>query len=146
MSGFVGILRSINTLLTCGLSLLGFFIISAVSAVGAAIILFEKADDFPIRFIRRLLSFPLKIVHPKLGEVFDCPVCLGFWTALFCDLFLLAITGGSYFLWPLTGFAAMGIIWLIYTHFDLRDQMWQRILESAKESSQDKGYKQDGGE
>lgn len=89
------------------------FWISLFTAFGLAIILVEKGEDWPILiFIPKIKSF-LHSIHEKMPEMLNCTVCSAFWTSLLTDSFLYIITG-SYFLWPLTGFAASGLSWIIY--------------------------------
>ncbi len=93
--------------------ILSYFLISLISSIGLSILLVEKGQEWPLFLIvspiRRLISF----IYSKAGEVFDCTVCCSFWCALIIDLFMLYISSGSYFLWPITGFAASGISWFI---------------------------------
>lgn len=81
----------------------------------------EKGDDGPVSIIVRPLRSLLSRIHPKFGDLFDCTVCMSFWTALIVDFSLFIITGGLYFLWPLTGFAAAGLVWLVIQFLNALD-------------------------
>lgn len=98
------------------------FWISILSAIGLAFILVEKSEDWPIVNIRPFIQDMLILIHPKMPSMLDCSVCTAFWAALIIDIFLLVATSGNYFLWPLTGFAASGIIWMFYQLLDTMEQ------------------------
>ena len=102
-----------NTLLISGISILGLYIVSVASSSGLAVLLVEKSDDWPISLVVNPSRNIISRLNSKMGGMFDCTVCMSFWASLLVDAFLFAITGGSYFLWPLTGFAASGFVWLI---------------------------------
>lgn len=73
-----------------------------------ATIIVEKGDDFPIKPIKNIVY---KIVKKLLGDswakVFECTVCMSFWTTLLCEAFLFIFSKN--FTWPVSGFAAAGI-------------------------------------
>ena len=89
------------------------FWVSLISAIGLAILLVEKSEDWPVSVFVSVIKQILSLFHKKLPDMLFCTICTTFWTALLSDLFLLIIIG-NYFLWPLTGFAAAGCVWAIY--------------------------------
>jgi len=89
-------------------------ILAVLAAFGITILLFEKGEDWPVKGIRERLEVFLGLLHPKAREMFDCPVCTSFWAALVVDFGLFILTGGVYFFWPISGFAACGFTWMIY--------------------------------
>lgn len=104
-----------------GVSLLGLFVIALLSSFGLAVLLVEKGDDWPMLLFVHPLKRLLSKIHPKMGELLDCTVCTSFWTALVVDFSLFLITGGVYFLWPLTGFAVAGLVWLVIQLLNVMD-------------------------
>jgi hypothetical protein len=91
-------------------ALIVFFIISLLSSFGLAVAVVEKGKEWPLRkplfFIRRWIY---RYISKQFEQVFDCTVCMSFWTALIVDSILYFIFG--YFLWPLSGFVALGFTW-----------------------------------
>jgi len=49
-------------------------------------------------------------IHPKLGELVKCPMCLGFWTGCFLSLAWESITGN----FILDGFLSLATCWLLF--------------------------------
>lgn len=105
------------------------FVISLLSAFGLAVLLVEKGNDWPMSIFTSPLRSLLNRINPKLPELLDCTVCMSFWTALVVDFSLFVITGGLYFLWPLTGFAAAGIVWFVVQFLNAVDS----VAEVGKE-------------
>jgi len=99
-----------------------FFLISILSSFGISVLLVEKGDDWPVSKISSFLRKYLSLIHPKFSEMLDCSVCSSFWASFITDLFLFIITGGNYFMWPLTGFAVSGSTWLIYEILSILDK------------------------
>jgi len=100
-----------------------YLIISVLAACGMAIALVEKGDDYPIRKPRLLLkSFIHDKISIKFSQVLDCSVCTSFWTSLFIDITLCVISGGTYFLWPLSGFITVGLVWFIIEFLNAIDK------------------------
>ena len=86
------------------------FIIATLSGIGMATLLVEKGDDFPVRIIRNpLLSLTKTVFGKSWAESFSCTVCMSFWTTLLCEVFMYLHIDAS-FTWPLSGFAASGIV------------------------------------
>lgn len=90
------------------------FWISFLSALCLAFLLVEKDEDWPISVFVPKIKYFLGFIHPKMPEMLTCGVCTAFWSALITDTFLFAVTKGSYFLWPISGFAAAGSAWMFY--------------------------------
>jgi len=114
------------------------FWISILSAIGLALVLVEKSEDWPIVKINPIIEDILKTVHPKMPSMLECSVCTAFWSALVVDIFLLIATSGNYFLWPLTGFAASGIIWMFYQLLDTIEQSDKGEEDEDSEILEDK--------
>jgi hypothetical protein len=49
-------------------------------------------------------------LHPRLGELFCCPMCLGFWTGIFLGITWKSMTGSIVF----DGFLSLSTCWLLY--------------------------------
>jgi hypothetical protein len=99
------------------MELLGLFIISVLSAAGMAIVFVEKRYEWPVRKANLTLKRRLRKIDKRLGKLAECSICLSFWTCLFVDLVVMVlglISGYFYFLWPISGFAASGLVWVIY--------------------------------
>lgn len=93
--------------------MIGYLLATMLIAFGMAVLLVEKADQWPVRPIYlRLKHLVRRLLGRRMGEVFDCTVCLSFWTALIADLCLFMAYG--HFLWPLSGFATAGATWAFY--------------------------------
>jgi hypothetical protein len=89
-------------------------IISVTSSIGMALILVEKRDDFPINKIHgKLESFLSWFLGYEWAAMLSCTVCTSFWTSAVVELYLYWLTDGRHFLWPLTGFATAGILYLV---------------------------------
>lgn len=99
------------------------FIISVFASYGLAVALVEKRSEFPIRPININLRFLLrKIFGRKFAKMLKCTVCTSFWAALVVDLFLLIFIDHDYFLWPISGFAALGLTWTIIEFLNAIDK------------------------
>ena len=89
---------------------------------GAAILIVEKGDIFPIRKPRIIAK---KFLHDhisrKFAKVLDCSTCSSFWISGGVDICLFALSGGTCFLWPLSGFAAAGFTWFIIEYLNAID-------------------------
>lgn len=108
------------------------FWISLLAAIGLAIILVEKGEDWPVLiFIPRVKDF-LRSIHEKLPEMLNCSVCTVFWTSLLTDAFIFIFIG-SYFMWPLTGFAASGLVWVTYQILNTLDNILNAIKADKAE-------------
>jgi hypothetical protein len=85
------------------------FLIATVSGIGMATLMVEKGDDFPVKLIRDPVRAIVRfIAGESWASIFNCTVCMSFWTTLLCELFMyFAMHKG--FTWPLSGFAASGI-------------------------------------
>tara|TARA_B100001778_G_scaffold334491_1_gene346115 strand:+ start:6693 stop:7034 length:342 start_codon:yes stop_codon:yes gene_type:complete len=112
------------------------FWISVISAIGIALILVEKSEDWPISSFIPHIKNTLAVFHEKLPDMLECTICTAFWSALLTDLFLLVATG-SYFLWPLTGFAAAGLVWVTYQLLNALEakDVQQEELEESEENA-----------
>jgi hypothetical protein len=49
-------------------------------------------------------------LHPLLGDLVCCPLCLGFWTGSFLSIVWKSITGN----FILDGFLSLSTCWLLY--------------------------------
>jgi len=89
------------------------FIASILSSIGLGIAIVEKGEKWPVKPLREKSSNILEKIHPNFPDVFECIPCVTFWAALICDTILFVYFGFSYFLWPISGLAAFGVIWTI---------------------------------
>jgi hypothetical protein len=97
--------------------------ISIISSLGMAILLVEKKEDFPINGIHKRLSSIIEMLFGmQWSMMLHCTVCTSFWTSLIVEVCLYFITGKTYFLWPLTGFATAGIMYLIIDVLNILDR------------------------
>jgi len=90
--------------------------------MGLSIIFVEKRYDFPIRRFNVLFRRYIRKINPKLSTIGECTVCFSFWAALISDVALFMYSNFSYFLWPLSGFATSGLVWILITYFNLIDK------------------------
>jgi hypothetical protein len=111
------------------LNFLGFFLVSVIATLGMAIVLVEKRYEWPVRRINLGLRWLLRKIHTKMALMPQCVVCAAFWLALPADLFLLIISRGHYWTWPLSGFAAAGFGWFILTVLQIMEQKDQLTPE-----------------
>ena len=88
-------------------------IISVMTGFGLAILLVEKGKEWPIRPWRIRLQLLLRKIHWKLPRLLLCTTCTSFWCCIVSDVILFVISGGTYFLWPLSGAITAGIMWCI---------------------------------
>lgn len=106
--------------------MLEYLIISILAGYGIAIALVEKGKDWPIKLWKIRLQLMLKKIHWKLPQMLLCTTCTSFWATLFTDTCLCCLyyflTGGFYFLWPLSGFVAVGISWTIVEIINVLDK------------------------
>ena len=86
-------------------------------ALGIVVALFEKGNDFPIAPLTREMRKALSHIGPRWPALLDCPICIAFWAALISDALVRLMADSHYWLWPASGFSAMGITWLIYRAF-----------------------------
>ncbi|MAG27488.1 hypothetical protein CMI47_18295 [Candidatus Pacearchaeota archaeon] len=105
----------------CLTYIVSLFFISVISSIGMSIVFVEKRYDFPIRKLNIIFRRKIRKINPKLSTLGLCTVCFSFWAALLSDIFLLVYSNFSYFLWPLTGFASSGIVWLIISYLNIID-------------------------
>ncbi len=88
-------------------------ILSMLSAFGMAVVLVEKGDQWPVSLVAKPLRRFLAWAIPSAEGVMNCAVCLSFWTALFNDLIIANVLNTMYF-WPFSGFATLGLTWVVY--------------------------------
>jgi hypothetical protein len=98
------------------------FLISTISSMGLAIIFVEKRYDFPVQGINLLFRKIVGKIHPKLSVLGECTVCFTFWSSLLVEIYLLFYSNYTYFLWPVSGFAASGSMWVLITYLNLIDR------------------------
>ena len=93
-------------------------LLSACLSYSMAITIVEKGRDWPIRKFKVLLGRWLnRHVCLKAHRVVNCASCASFWLAAISDIVVgvirLTATGKFYFLWPLSGFIAVGLTYTI---------------------------------
>lgn len=101
---------------------LSYFVISVLCSLGLAIVFVEKRYEWPVRYFNLLLRWELRKIDRRLKKITLCTVCFSFWATLLVDFVLLVMSGGSYFLWPLSGFAVAGCAWIIYELLDVLER------------------------
>ena len=100
-----------------------YLIISILASYGASILLVEKGNEWPIRRYRIILQkFIHDHIHYKASQVLSCSTCSSFWVTFFIDCILCVISGGSYFLWPLSGFITAGMTWTTIEYLNSQDK------------------------
>lgn len=109
------------------------FMISVLSSIGLSILLVEKAEDWPVSIFIPFLHNLLGDFHKKLPEMLNCTICTSFWASLVIDAFLFIATSGSYFMWPLTGFASAGLVWILYQVLNAVDKNGEAKDEEGNE-------------
>lgn len=101
-----------------------YLLLIIFSSFGSSILLVEKKSQYPVRLIRVYLKYwLLKLTNKKFAKVINCSVCSAFWIPLIFELFCLFIIFNlNYwfsfelqmsFFWPLSGFIASGLTWVI---------------------------------
>lgn len=123
------------------LNILICLLISIISGYGLAVILVEKGKEWPIRPWRIRLQLVLRKIHWKLPQMLFCVTCTSFWTTFFMDLCLMTLcyfmTGGFYFLWPISGFVTSGFSWTIVEILNsLGKEQKINILLSGEENNE----------
>jgi hypothetical protein len=110
-------------------------ILSVLSAYGISIALTYKGSEWPLKWLVNPLRGLLGRLNPNAPGVFDCAVCLSFWTSLLTDLSLLLVTRGHYFAWPLSGFITVGFTWTVLEFFKNLDHIGGglNLTEAEKE-------------
>ena len=111
---------------------LSLFLLSLLSSFGLAVLLVEKSDKWPVRTPVILLRKFIYKINKNAEQVFDCTVCMSFWTALLIDLVLLVFS--SHFLWPVSGVATLGVTWVVYQSIDVIDSI-RIAIESTKNNT-----------
>lgn len=102
--------------------MLSIFILSLLCSFGLAIALVEKGDSWPLKKYRIWTQLLMKKVHWRLPQAMFCTVCASFWCSLVIDIVLFLLTGFSYFLWPLSGFACLGVTWTVMQFLNAIDR------------------------
>jgi hypothetical protein len=100
----------------------GYFAVSVLAAFGIAAVLVDKWREWPVRRIHLFIRLVLKLIHPRLPRMLKCIGCTSFWAALPCDFVLFCFTYGHYWAWPLSGFAAFGLSWVIVDFLNAMDK------------------------
>jgi hypothetical protein len=125
--------------------MLDFFIcmiISIMISIGMSIALVEKGKDFPIRKYRVILQKIIRrYVGKKWGKVLECSACSSFWLTACSDVIISIIAachGVFYFLWPFSGFVALGIVFVIIEHLNAMEKQ-QNINLVIGDNSENKG-------
>lgn len=96
--------------------LISFFI-----TYGLTVLFVEKGDEYPVNLIKKPISIIFFFIDKRSVSVFDCMVCFSFWASLISELCLYFFVDNS-FLWPLTGFISVGIIWTIIQVLNIFDK------------------------
>lgn len=98
--------------------MIGFLFLSILTAICISLILVEKSTDWPVKNINiKLKYFIHEYIYWKMTPVLDCAVCTSFWMAIVTDIYFYFYTHGLYFMWPISGFIASGITFMLYRFF-----------------------------
>ena len=111
-----------------------YFFIVVLLAVSLAIITIQKGHEWPIKRPRIYLQLLMRKIHWKLPQAMYCVVCASFWFGLIADLMMLGLSFLWYFInspenytfywfWPVSGFVAAGISWVIYEVINTLDNV-----------------------
>lgn len=114
--------------------MLTYFLIVIVLAISLSILTVQKGHEWPIKKPRIYLQLLMRKFHWRLPQAMYCTVCASFWFGLIADLMMLAhsillhfINGTEtftfYFFWPISGFVAAGITWLIFEFLNVLDNV-----------------------
>ena len=95
-------------------------VVSVLSAFGLAVILVEKSSTWPVEPIVSWTRSFASLFSEKFANVFDCTVCMSFWTSLLVELFILY--SFDQFYWPLTGFITLGLTWIVIEFLNAIDK------------------------
>jgi hypothetical protein len=100
---------------------LPYLLVSVFSSYGLAVALTQKGEDFPLNLFVKPVRWLLNKLYPKLAGVFECVVCMSFWTTLITDIVLMhfKVDGHRYFAWPLSGFITLGLSWTVMELFNV---------------------------
>lgn len=90
-----------------------YVLLSMLMAFGLAVALVEKGNQYPIKYWRIKIQCLLHEIHWKFPQVLYCTTCTSFWCALPADIVLCCATGFKYFLFPFSGFLALGFTWFV---------------------------------
>lgn len=97
--------------------MLSHFILTILSGIGLSILFVNKGKQYPIKYFRIIIQKYIHKINYRMSHVFYCNICLSFWTALFSELLLNIFYyfnhNPYYFYWPITGFIACGLLYII---------------------------------
>lgn len=110
-----------------------YFIIVVALAISLSILTIQKGHEWPVKKPRIYFQLLLRKLHWKLPQAMYCVVCASFWLGLIADLLMLLnsiifylINSPSdynfYFFWPISGFVASGLSWIIYEFLNILDR------------------------
>jgi hypothetical protein len=95
-------------------------------AFSLSIVVVEKGEDWPISLFVRPFRFILSKINKNLSQLLECTVCFSFWGALLAELYLV-IVWKAVFMWPFTGFMAVGTTWLIIEFLNTFDRLIAKL-------------------
>lgn len=109
-----------------------YFLIVVLLSVSLAILTIQKGHEWPIKKPRIYLQLLMRKIHWKLPQAMYCVVCASFWFGLIADLMMLVYSFlfyfinspenyNFYFFWPISGFVASGLSWIIYELINVLD-------------------------
>ena len=87
-------------------------ILTTLAATGLALLLVEKHDKFPVKYLTQL----------GLKSMFSCYICTGFWTGILMELLHWYVHG--WLLW-FTPFWTVLFLWIIVEILNILEKMCQ---------------------
>lgn len=95
-----------------------YLLISVLTSFGISTVLVKKQDEWPVMPIVKFIKYIFSFIYSKLPFMLDCVVCTSFWVTLLTDSAIYFIFYHSYFAWPMSGFIAVGITYVIIDFLD----------------------------
>lgn len=111
--------------------MLSYFLIVILLAISLAILTMQKGNEWPIKKPRIYLQLLMRKIHWRFPQAMYCVVCASFWFGLIADImmailwFILSLINSTpytfYWFWPISGFVAAGLSWIIYEVINVLD-------------------------
>ncbi len=86
-----------------------------------SVLIVEKGEEWPTSLIVNPIKFILSLISDRASKVFDCTVCMSFWTSLIGELCLYFFITGLFY-WPFTGILCLGFTWTAIEFMNILDK------------------------